>query len=122
MSVTLHDLQDLRRKVLMDKRAVEDGALEGHDILEGVVSHLELLIEKQRIPTGAMGLPFVQIGEVVQSLAAVIVDREVYSKDIVRDALLHNGFDEGLFWEEVGGAAVDRLTEMIELDPQGDSA
>lgn len=46
-TITLHDLQDLRRRVLMDCRGVEDGALSGSDVLIGVVHIIDGLIDKQ---------------------------------------------------------------------------
>lgn len=48
MTVTLHDLQDLRRRVLLDRRSVEEGYLDGADVLTGVIEHLDHLIAKKR--------------------------------------------------------------------------
>lgn len=46
--IRLHDLQDLRRRVLVDRRAVAEGALEGLDVLDGVVEQVEGLIAKHK--------------------------------------------------------------------------
>ena len=45
-AITKHDLQDFRRRVLLDRRAVADGDLDGADILEGVTDMLENLLAK----------------------------------------------------------------------------
>lgn len=45
-SITRHDLQDFRRRVALDRRAVYDGELDGADILEGVCDMLTNLLLK----------------------------------------------------------------------------
>lgn len=44
--ITRHDLQDLRRRVVIDQRAVEGGALDGADILQGVIDMTTQLLQK----------------------------------------------------------------------------
>lgn len=46
--LTLHDLEDLRRRVRVDRRQVEEGQLDGLEVLDGVVEHLDMLIGRVR--------------------------------------------------------------------------
>lgn len=46
-TITRHDLQDLRRRVLLDRRGVYEGDFDGADILDGVIAHLDNLLDKQ---------------------------------------------------------------------------
>ena len=45
-AITRHDLQDLRRRLLLDRRAVEEGQLDGPDILTGAIEQLTQLLNK----------------------------------------------------------------------------
>lgn len=45
-AITRHDLQDLRRRLLLDRRAVEEGQLDGPDILTGAIETLEQWLHK----------------------------------------------------------------------------
>ena len=45
-TITRHDLQDLRRRVLLDQRAVDYGDLSGVEVLAGVAAILDGLIDK----------------------------------------------------------------------------
>lgn len=78
----------------------------------------ELHAESQRVfeqpePTGAMGLPFTEAGEVVQALAAVIVYREEHTEEEVREALRRWGpVNEADYWDRLG-REVDALTEEL---------
>ena len=65
-------------------------------------------------PLGALDLPFNIIGEAVQSLGSVLVDRGHDAK-LVKHALTEH-FDETDFWQEVLGPAVNRLAEYLDLE------
>lgn len=68
--------------------------------------------------TGAMGLPHTLVGSAVQELCTVLEDRGWPHDQIVhqlRDGVEHGWFDEGTFWEDVLGPAVDRLAEHLDL-------
>ena len=63
---------------------------------------------------GALGLPFVRVGETVQSLAATLVDRG-FNEAKVRSRLLewaNNGEEQG-WWDNVGGPLVDDLARDL---------
>ena len=45
-TVTRHDLQDLRRRLLLDQRAVDYGDLSGVEVLAGAITILDGLIDK----------------------------------------------------------------------------
>lgn len=45
-AITAHDLQDLRRRVLVDQRAVEEADLDGSEVLTGVIEVVEALLDK----------------------------------------------------------------------------
>ncbi len=62
---------------------------------------------------GPFGLPFNDVGEVVQSLLTVLTDRG-YTRESIVHAL--SDFNEGEFWDEVLGPAADRLAYLLALD------
>ena len=59
--------------------------------------------------TGAFGLPFTDVGAVVQSMLACLMDRG-YSRESIILAL--GAFDEGAFWVTIG-PVVDTLAETL---------
>lgn len=69
---------------------------------------------------GSLGLPFTEIGDAVQSLASVLVDRG-HDKDRVIHQLIdgrnHAWFNEPEFWEQVLGPATDELARWLDLPP-----
>lgn len=75
-----------------------------------------------RAGKGALGLSLSDVGEVVQSLGSVLVDRGFDRADVER-RLTAETFDEGLWWEAVGGPLVDGLAEVLGFEdsfPQGE--
>jgi hypothetical protein len=68
--------------------------------------------------TGRLCIPLLTIGEAVQSLGSVLVDRG-HDEDDVIDRLISpaHGFDEAMFWEAVLGPAADQLAEALGLTP-----
>jgi hypothetical protein len=66
---------------------------------------------------GPLGIPYVEVGQLVQALGVCIVQREEYTEEEVIAALRSEDFDEVAFWEYVA-PLVDRLTdELSELLP-----
>lgn len=63
---------------------------------------------------GPIGLPYRAVGQVVQAMATVLVDRGFDQKDVV-ERLLGDDFDEGCIWDSSVGPAIDDLAEMLGL-------
>lgn len=67
---------------------------------------------------GELGLPLNEFGNVIQSLARVLVDRGHDQDQVIhqlRDGNFHGWFDEGIWWENTGGKVVDNLEELLDL-------
>jgi len=80
------------------------------------------LIENLRLSpsrtVGALGLPLVEVGEVVQAIGACIVDREEYSREEVVDSLARIDFDESYWWDARGADIVNDFESWLELPPR----
>ena len=61
---------------------------------------------------GPLGMSYDEIGSVVQHLATVLLDRGFDEDDVIARLQF---FDEGSFWEDVGGPAVDSLADALGL-------
>lgn len=65
---------------------------------------------------GPIGLPYVAVGQVVQAMATILVDRGHDEKQVI-DRLLSKNFDEDDLWMDVVGPAIDDLAEALGLPP-----
>jgi len=62
---------------------------------------------------GALGLPFEQVGKVVQALGEELLNRENVTREQVIAYLTSEAFDEPGFWERFGGPALDFIEDAI---------
>ena len=88
----------------------------GQAMVEGWGELHELLINPPRSATiGALGLPFIEVGEVVQAICAAIVDRGEYTKEQIIEQIYKSGFDETYWWDAQGGYVLDDFQRWIAL-------
>lgn len=64
---------------------------------------------------GALGLPFDEVGEVAQAIAACLVDRGYTRQQIVSRLRDPDNFIESEWWERQGGDIIDNFADFIDL-------
>jgi hypothetical protein len=101
------------RRALQELREAQEGDSNDAEIDAAIVlgNLVEQFLDTDFDEVGAMGLPYVEVGATVQSLARSIVDREEHTEAEVIAALKE--FDESGWWDGTGGSLVDELTDML---------
>ena len=84
----------------------------GQAMLEGW-GDLHALLTAPKV--GAMGLPYMELGSLVQEICASIVDREEFTKEQILAQIAKKDFDENYWWDSHGGRILDTFEEWIDL-------
>ena len=111
-AVEVQDIQDgededgpFAKVICLDEDGEEDKVFDHRD--------RALLVDRN---VGRLGIPFTEVGSVVQALGECLVDREVGTLDEIRARILAwvGTYSEGQFWDRIGGPAVDALEDELE--------